>query len=346
MRTWRVGIIVALLLLCRSTPVRAETGGARVELSWLAPSTCPDSQLFVVAIERFLDQPLAEARAQRIEIDARIQGDPVGGFAGKVSFVGEQGRSERFLEHTDCTKLTEAMALLAAIVIDPERARLREEAPPSNTLLPLDQAPAIPPVVVVGQGVTSKPSVAPGEVPVVPTPKVTPHGLSSGVAVFGLVGAGMLPSIAPGVSLELQAKLDWVEAAVVARLWSTRSAFVPGTPAASVNLSLMTAGLRLCGIPSRGAWSLHVCGCADVGRIRGEGEQVDNARNRSDWVTGLGGSLGLSYDVGRWSPRLGAELLGVPRRPRFGVLRGGEGVEAFRAEALQVTGFIGLAYQL
>ena len=73
---------------------------------------------------------------------------------------------------------------------------------------------------------------------------------------------------------------------------------------------------------------------------------VDNARSRNPWFAALGGSLSVGYRVGRVTPRAGAELLGSPDRPRFGVLQEGVGIEAFTPKAWQIAGFVGLAYLL
>ena len=78
-------------------------------------------------MERLLGQPLGESREQKLSVTISVRGQP-GGYAAKLSFVWPAGNEQRFLEHPECPALTEAAALLAALAIDPERVRARQEA--------------------------------------------------------------------------------------------------------------------------------------------------------------------------------------------------------------------------
>jgi hypothetical protein len=346
-RSW----VAALLLgLSGAVTARAETQPPRVELRWNAPRECPDALGMVRAVEDFLGQPLAEAGAQRVEIDARVHGDREHGFAGKVSFVTAQGQSERDLEHQDCQKLTEGLALLAALAIDPERVRARQEAKDAGGPVAPVTEPAPPqatePVAVAP---STPPPAAPAEPPrTLPSPDRVPsrREVRPSVALFGLAGDGLLPSVSPGLGLELGLNLDFFEAAIIARSWAPRSAPVPGVDRASVEVSLLTAGLRLCGTPSYQAWSLLACARGDLGRMSAIGEQVDKARSQSDGFAALGAGLGLAYTRGRLSPRAGADLLWTASRARFGIRHNGDDVEVFQPRAWHLTGFVGLAYLL
>ena len=73
-RSWVAALLLGLL---GAVTARAETQPPRVELRWSAPRECPDALAMVRAVEDFLGQPLAEAGAQRVEIDARVHGDRV-----------------------------------------------------------------------------------------------------------------------------------------------------------------------------------------------------------------------------------------------------------------------------
>ncbi len=298
-------------------------------------------------VEGFLGESLDRAAEQPLGVDARVQGDSSHGYAAKLSFASARGSTERALEHPECAKLTEAVALLIALAIDPERVRAHQEAgavesssleaeptPPEKSPPPR-QEPAQPPVTTLDQG-PSPPAYRPA----------VDASVRASVAILGLVGGGMLPSAAPGIGPELALRFGHFEAAAVGRFWATRSAAVPGTPDASLELSLFTGGLRLCGVPTHGPWSLPACARADVGRMTGDGQHVDNQRTGRDWFAGVGGSLAVAYTLGRFSPIAGADLLATTARPRFGVLRVGQEVQAFRPQPWQLSGFIGLAYSL
>jgi hypothetical protein len=299
------------------------------------------------AVEGFLGESLDEAANQAIAIDAQVQGDSAHGYAARLSFVSAHGNTARALEHPSCDKLTEGVALLVALGIDPERVRAQQGAVAAATPKVVEDPPPPPP--------TSPPNSAPAEaMPVADRPapssvvrdEPSTESVRANVAVVGLVGGGMLPGATPGIGPEVALRVGHVEAAAVGRFWATRGAAVPGTADASVDLSLFTAGLRLCGVPTFRSWSWFVCARGDLGRMSGQGQLVNQAETRSDWFAGLGGSFEVAYAVGRLSPVAGVDVLGLVDRPRFGVVRGSREVEAFRPKSWQVSGFIGLAYAL
>ena len=347
----RAGWVAALLSTVLGAGVaRAETQPPRVELRWHAPRECPDTLALVRAVEDFLGQPLASAGEQQVAFEARVHGDATHGYAAKLSFVTARGPSERDLEHQDCQKLTEGLALLAALAIDPERVRARQAAKDAGGSVALIAEP-VPPQVAEPPAL-APPMPAPAKVPKhPPTSRSHDRGqarrdLHPSVALMGLAGDGLLPSVTPGLGLELGLKLDVFEAAIIARSWAPRSAPVLGVESARVEVSLLTAGLRLCALPSHESWSLLVCARGDLGRMSAAGEQVDNAQSRTDGFAGLGGGLGLAYTAGRLSPRAGADLLWTASRARFGIRRNGQDLEVFQPRAWHLTGFVGLAYLL
>jgi hypothetical protein len=351
MATWACWAAATAALVVAMAPSRrtsAEPDPPRIELRWQAPDECPDALAMTHAIEGFLGQPMSAVRAQALSIRAHVLGDAAHGYAGKLSIRGDQGSSERALEHPNCTKLTEGIALLAALAIDPERVRTQQEArhsPPPE--------PPEPPEATSGPSPAPAPPIALAS-PAAPTAASdrSPDRDRSGarfepsVTVHGLVGGGALPSVAPGLGLELGLQRSYFEAALIVRGWAARAATVPGAPDARIDISLLSAGLRLCGVPTHRAWSLQACARADIESMAARGEGVDNARSRNPWFAALGGSLAVGYRVGRVTPRVGAELLGSPDRPRFGVLQEGVGIEAFTPKAWQIAGFVGLAYLL
>jgi hypothetical protein len=346
----RVGWVAALLSsLFGAGVARAETQAPRVELRWNAPRECPDALALVRAVEDFLGQPLAEAGEQQVALDARVQGDATHGYAARLSFVTAQGKTERDLEHQDCQKLTEGVALLAALAIDPERVRARQDAkdaarpvapaepePPKVAEPPAIAAPMPASAVRVEQAPSSPPQDR-----TQPRREVRPS-----VALLGLAGDGLLPEVTPGLGLELGLKLDFLEAAIIARSWASRSTPVPGVARASVEVSLLTAGLRLCVVPSHKPWSLLACARGDLGQMSATGEFVENAQSPSDGFAALGGGLGVAYTAGRFSPRAGGDLMWTASRARFGIRHNGEDLEVFQPRAWHLTGFIGLAYLL
>lgn len=135
-----------LLLTLGSAPVVAHAADApsRVSLRWNAPDDCPDDAALVQAVEGVLGQPLTASREQQLAISVNVLGGS-GGYSAKLSFKGPQGSQERFLEHPECGKLTEAVALLVALAIDPERVKARQpQVGPTPEAAPTKPEPVAP----------------------------------------------------------------------------------------------------------------------------------------------------------------------------------------------------------
>ena len=127
-----IGPLFAALAL--ATSVHAQAGAPRVSLRWNAPDECPDDADVTHAIEGFLGEPLTDAHQQNLSISASVSAEKAG-FTAQLRFKGAAGVESRSLEHPECEKLMEAVALLVALAIDPERVKARqatvEEAKPA-----------------------------------------------------------------------------------------------------------------------------------------------------------------------------------------------------------------------
>jgi len=324
-----------------SVTVKAEDGAARVSLRYDAPDACPDDAHLVRAVEGFLGQPLAESREQQLSVVINVQGSP-GGFSAKLSFKSPQGTQERFLEHAECDKLTEGVALLAALAIDPERVKARQaageasssSAPAPEPALPKAAAtPSAPPALSVARPEPVRASAA------APTSQGT-------LSVAGFVGVGTQPGATPGVAAEAGLRLHRFRAALVGRYWSSSSADVASTTPRSIELSLATVGLRGCVLPAVGAWSWLACAGADWGNMAGSGQGVDNARTQHALFSSAEASLSLAYTRLELAPFVGVGASLALARPRFGVARNGAPDETFRPSQLGGLAFVGLTYGL
>lgn len=347
MRWHRLGAWFSATLLSAGI-ARAEVPPAsqRVALRFTAPAECPDDLQLVSTIEGFLAQPLSAARPQQLSIEARIQGDVAQGYSAKITFISAQGAMERYLEHPDCSKLGEAVGLVAALAIDPERVRANQEASEAGRAQPVSDAPASPPALAP---TVKEPTKLPPSTPVdlrSPTPASSAHTIRAAASLSVQAGGGLLPDAAPGLGAELALRLRQLELGLGGRTWASRSASVPNAPDASVALSLTTVGLRGCGTPKWDDWSLLGCARADWGRLSGSGEGVDAHRARHAHLVMLGASLGLRRSIGRLEPFGGLELFVPLARPRFGVLQNGREIEAFRPEVWGWAAVLGLGYAL
>jgi hypothetical protein len=314
----------------------------RVSLRWNAPETCPDDAQLVRAVEGFLGQPLVESREQQLSISVTVQVGP-GGFSAKLSFKSPAGTQERFLEHPECGKLTEGVALLAALAIDPERVQARRASAETGASEPAPEpAPASP-----KSAVPPEPPKTPAPLVVCPAPVKTPPPTSRGTlsaAVF--LGIGTLPGATPGVATEAGWRVRRFRAALLGRYWSSSSADVASAAPRSIELSLATVGLRACVLPVVGAWSWLACAGADLGDMAGSGQGVDNARTQHAVFGAAEASFSLAYTRYELAPFIGLGASLALARPRFGVARNGGSDEAFRPGPLGGLVNLGLVFGL
>lgn len=315
----------------------------RVSLRWDAPDACPDDSELVHAVEEFLGQPLSASREQQLSVSITVLDTP-GSFAATLTFTSPQGTQKRFLEHPLCEKLTEGVALLAALAIDPERVKARQAAVEAS-----NSEPPPEPAVAKAPPASSSPPAPPAPPVVCPEPvqsrplEPTSQGTLN-VAAF--LGVGTLPGATPGVAAEVGWRLRQLRAAVVGRWWSSGSADVPSAAPRSIELSLATVGLRGCVLPAVGAWSWLACAGADVGRMAGSGQGVDNARTQRALFSSAEASVAFAYTRSDFAPFVGLGASLALTRPRFGVVRNGTADETFQPSWLGGLAFVGLMYGL
>lgn len=333
---------IAVVAACLATETgRAADALERVSLRWNAPDTCPDDAQLVRAVEGFLGQPLVESREQQLSVSVTVQVGP-DGFAAKLSFKSPAGTQERFLEHPECAKLTEGVALLAALAIDPERVKARQASAAATTGEP---PPEPAPVSPEPKSPPEPPKVP--AAPVCPAPVKTPSKTSQGtLGVAGFLGIGTLPGATPGVATEAGWRVRRFRAALLGRYWLSSSADVTGTTPRRIELSLATVGLRACVLPVVHAWSWLACAGADLGDMAGSGQGVDNARTQHALFGAAEASLSVAYTRYELAPFIGLGASLSLARPRFGVIRNGGSDEAFKPSQLGGLVNLGLVYGL
>jgi len=327
----------------------AQGSPTQVTLRWSAPDECPDDARLVHQIETLLGQSLLETKGQGLGVRVSAQGNPERGYAGKISFSSARGNEERFLEHPHCEKLVEAMALVIALAIDPERVRTTQSAREAGTSLAVPAVESAPSLPERPEPMPPSP-VAPSRIPEpnrdgVPSPVGRPlRGLR--VALHGLAGAGALPGFGGGV----QAAIGWqsprfrVEA--LGRYWAPRNKTIAIAPAARVEVELSTLGARACWLLPASAWRFSACGGADLGSERGTGVGVQNPRSRDALYSQLSGGFQVAYARSQLVPEAGLEVSGALLRPGFGISQDGFEIEVFRPASWAFSAFLGFSFEL
>ena len=339
-----LGCALAMTVWFGEAVANAQQAG-RVSLWWAAPDECADDVQVVHQVEALLGQSLLAAGEQSLTVRATVRGDGARGYAATISFKSLQGTEERALEHPSCEKLVEAVALVVALAIDPDRVqatrRVRESEAAAPVVRPVPRREGAEPVVVTTPRAALPRDSEPRDVP--PT-----RNWLRGVrmALHGVVGAGPLPKFGGGVEAVLGFRREWFRADLVGRYWLPRASVVNVAPSASVDVALSTLGLRACWVPIHAAWSVAACAGGDIGDQSGAGLGVDAPRTQHALYADVAGGLQLAYTRARLAPEGGFEVTGATARPRFGVVQDGLRVETFRSAAWGFSAFLGLAFEL
>lgn len=254
--------IVVLALVGQTTEVE--------RLRYRAPDDCPDAQVFVAAVrQRAPNVALDEPSPQTLHVEVRTSS--AGAYLGTlVVREGTHAFAPRRVSGVDCTEVTSALALIAALVL---RTPPRAPAPPPESAPPFGN---VQPVLRM------RPS------------RVTPREASRWAVAVGLAGdAGLLPGLAWSAPIEVAygAVDRSVEGPVV------RAALRWGRRSTADDLARFTAvglGIEVCPWSyASGAWKLEPCGAATVGAL---------------FAAGAG--LAAAQDVGRGFASVGARARG------------------------------------
>ncbi|HKY34691.1 MAG TPA: hypothetical protein VJN18_02025 [Polyangiaceae bacterium] len=329
----QLALAVLLLVSAASGPTVAAEGPRHVAVRYSAPDACPDDAQLVASVERFLGQPLREAREQELAASVMVQGSS-GAFAAKLTFTSGRGTEERFVEDADCAKLADAAALLVALAIDPERVHAQQAAADAPAT-----EPEVPPTARVVEAAPSPP--APSQpCPTHTSAKAVPerHVVAQ---LGGFVGVGVMPNVAAGLGVDFGARFGRWQVELVGNYWLGGSADAVGP--ASIDLSLATAGLRACRVLPDTSWSFLGCVQSDLGDMAGSGQEVDAAHTQHAVFADVGALAMAHYSRLEPAPWAGLGVFWVVARPPFGLSSQGTPSEAFRPARVAMLGYLGVA---
>jgi len=317
---------------------------------WHAPPDCPERDVFISEVERLLGQTLEARRDQSLEISAEVEASETRGYVARVRVQSVRGTQERELSHRDCAELTEAVALVTALAIDPQlivrddtasasqlgttRATSSRDqptsAPPAPSDAPLTVAPATSPAPS-----TDAASKARGKGP-----------FRFDVAGVGLVGNSALPGVGVGVSARVRVARKHFGLTLQGDYWLPRFQSVAdaGTNGAGVYLDAWDVGLKACGAPLLGNLTLSLCVGPTLGQVRGSGNQLlTNPTTDYQRWSAFSAEVNLitatSSFVSTW---LGIEVGKSLLTPKFGISEDGRAVQVFAASGWSVSGLAGI----
>jgi hypothetical protein len=170
-------------------------------LSWLrmpGADTCVATQPLARAIEERLGRTVFVSASQAdLSVEGRIEKRPAGGWHAVITVRDAKGATlgTRDLNRPDaaCEAMTEPLALVVAVMIDPDAAMRPKPEPisaPAPEPRPVDPAPLPSPAAPAPAPPPDKPQ---------PTPPREPWRFEGGVQAT--VNGGLLPSVAPGAGV-------------------------------------------------------------------------------------------------------------------------------------------------
>jgi hypothetical protein len=303
---WRhvAGLSCAFALLLASvTRISADELKRAATLQWVrmpGAESCADG----LALSRAVDAKLGRAvftapSAAMLVVEGRTERDAEG-YRAVVHLVDEAGNElgsrEVRSSQSDCKELSEAVAVVLAVMVDPDGALAA--APVVTPATPAEApAPVPPPAPVVTK---EREPVSPPRGPACPivAPPVRPE---ADAAAFARVSLGQLPRPAIGAGLSFELSFPgWGGARLEAAGFRDQARELDALPGAGARLRMIYAGLGLCPLYASNR-RMRFSGCvgAQAGVLQSRSYGLDTgARDSTDViVTGEG--------AGRYSLRLG-----------------------------------------
>lgn len=335
-----------------------------VELRWESAAGCPDA----AAVDRDLRALLGERpRGDAAEVTGRlVAGQGAHAHVLHLEVVLAGRREARVLRANDCTVLTRAGVLVAAVTVDALAAAAAVDARPAAAA---DDVPvAVPEPAAVSPDASAvggaRAAVGPSSVEVpsgpadaradelsprsTPPAEPPPSALRSQPRRRGATlaaSAGIAQGMTPGVAGGVAGALGWRRGAL--RLvaggfhWFSRRAEL--RPEVGIESALSGAALRGCVAFARARLEVPLCAGLDLAAMHGGGvgAMVQRRDVRDLWI-GVAAGTGLSF----WPTRrfaLQAQVEGVlgARRPAMYLLIGGEPQEAFRMPPVGLRLWVG-----
>lgn len=329
--------------------------GPSVAIDWRAPEGCPDAAA-VAEMTTTLLRARSAAPAQ-LAVAATV-GHAGGRYRVELELRSEFGELRRELESASCPMLARAVALVAAVHLDPLAVSQRLTSPPP--LPPLETQETLAGAAVVPPNIhTTAPVVAGERAPGLSrrtgllvssdmSPRTAREGERGGfVRVAGGLGYGTLPAISGELGLLGGAwGPRWrVEAGVTAG--PEREVLAPGGTLGG-RFGRVAAVLRGCAVwrvPPRRESALLGCGGGEFGALAAIGTRGVEAPERSwtPWIAlvlGPAARVRLGGPVALW---LGVEAVIPLRRPSFTT---GAAQTLFRVGPAGVRAMIGIDVQI
>ncbi len=292
-----LGVAVVAVSWMESAPARATSDELEpIALAYEAMAICPSESEFVAQVRTYSDGwvqvPAGSARSIRIRLSAGRSG-----VSGSFVLANATGTvSEREIAGPDCAAVSQALAIMVAVAIDPRN----DESTPSPDVPPASERSSKPDVPTVARPdrVAEGVSVSTVRRPRAPEQRIDVHlAFDLRAETTSAVIDGPLPLLGASMKVEVSFETGsrWLRGwrpslGIGIRHSLPRERALPSGSAEFV----WTAGnLRLCPFQlSLGTVvSLSPCAESNLGVLRASAERFDDARQGSMTWLDIGGSL-------------------------------------------------------
>lgn len=321
-------VVAAAMVVVATARSRAEEA---LELTWTAPAECADADAVRASVRQMVRSAEGPKLAARVVVRKETSG-----YHADVSLDRGAGASGnvRSLEGSTCAEVTDAVALVLALTLDPTAvAPARTVMPPAPTVR---AAPA--PTATAPATADSAQPEAPRRVQDAPIPV---H-LATSVGAF--LDSSMLPSLAAGARLGVQGSYGWARLEARGALAFENEASIANRAAGARYRFFALGLLPGAQVLSRGPFSIDLLAGAQWVRVLGSSFGVSQVADGGTSLAVLDAAAVARLELFSWL-LLRAEIEGwVPlSRPSFLV----EGLGALhRVPALSLQGGLSLAVVL
>jgi hypothetical protein len=298
---------------------------------------CPDAATFSARVaER--QSSLGLSAPAPVNLRLSITQSAATAFSGTLDVADGSAVTRRTVAGKDCDEVVVALALIAAIALEPEGGDVRAAQPP-------DGAPA--------PSTATEPAASPAAPDTDEAARAPSSGVALGAYAFGMAYGAAAPEGALGAGLALA--LEWRTASVwqpalslgVFRVVSDERSFAGGAARARFELSAAQGVLCPWRWPAHGRWGLRPCLEVELGWLEGSSSGpavIDPTTRAGLWASA---ALAARADMNPWGPlRLSLLGSGVVPLTRHDFSFSPEDTLVFRVPGLswQVAVLIGVVF--
>jgi hypothetical protein len=279
---------LALFVLLLAKASLADTETESVRLIYAGVDDCPNSAAFKREVRARTPKASFSDASEGRTFDVKLERSKHG-FSGELAIVERDGaRSTRRLDGELCEEVVSALALVAALAVDPEAS----SAPRSELGLP-----SAPSIGEPAREPEREPQREPERAPA-PPPSAARLSLRAGISAGVVQGPAPEPLIAAAPEFELaRVDADWRPSLRIAFVAAETG--IVGPEAELASFRLLAARIELCphALALSRKLSMSACLLGDVGALRARGEAApEPGAATRPWAT-LGLGLGLAYAI-------------------------------------------------